>query len=66
MQREFIFDDFVEGSKRSWIKPKNRLSVVFVGEPAVGDGGPRRDFFTITECFAMLTVKKYILNLLIF
>ncbi|XP_031565225.1 G2/M phase-specific E3 ubiquitin-protein ligase-like [Actinia tenebrosa] len=46
VQRKFIFDDYLEGRKRPWIKAENRLSVVFIGEAAVDDGGPRREFFT--------------------
>ena len=42
-----LFLDYVEARKRcSWIKPENRLKVIFVGEPAEDSGGPRREFFS--------------------
>ena len=32
--------------KKKWFKPKGMLKVTYVGEPAVDDGGPKREFFT--------------------
>lgn len=32
--------------KKKWFKPTSLLRVIFVGEPAVDDGGPKREFFT--------------------
>jgi len=31
--------------EKKWFKPKAMLKVTYVGEPAVDDGGPKRDFF---------------------
>lgn len=46
VRRGQLFLDYVEARKRcQWIKPENRLKVVFVGEPAEDSGGPRREFF---------------------
>ena len=47
VRRGQLFLDCVETRKRcQWIKPENRLKVIFVGEPAEDSGGPRREFFT--------------------
>lgn len=47
VRRGQLFLDYVEARKRcQWIKPENRLKVIFVGEPAEDSGGPRREFFT--------------------
>ena len=47
VRRGQLFLDYVEARKRcSWIKPENRLKVIFVGEPAEDSGGPRREFFS--------------------
>lgn len=47
VRRGQLFLDYVEARKRwQWIKPENRLEVIFVGEPAEDSGGPRREFFT--------------------
>ena len=46
VRRKHLWEDFVEARKRPWVKPTNALKVVFVDEPAVDDGGPRREFLT--------------------
>ena len=47
VQRKSVLDDYVaKRTKCSWFYPQNKLKVVFIGEPAVDDGGPRREFFS--------------------
>lgn len=47
VRRGQLFMDYMEVRKRCcWIKPENKLKVVFVGEPAEDLGGPRREFLT--------------------
>ena len=46
VQRKFLWDDYLEARSRPWVHPENAIWVVFIGEPAVDDGGPRREFFT--------------------
>lgn len=47
VQRKSVLDDYVaKRSKCSWFSPKNKIKVVFIGEPAIDDGGPRREFFS--------------------
>ncbi|XP_068684539.1 G2/M phase-specific E3 ubiquitin-protein ligase-like [Montipora foliosa] len=41
-----IFQDYIDTRKKKWFKPKAMLKVTCVGEPAVDDGGPKREFFT--------------------
>lgn len=36
----------LHGYQEEWFKPKAMLKVTYVGEPAVDDGGPKREFFT--------------------
>ena len=49
VQRKSVLDDYVaKPTKCSWFHPQNKLKVVFIGEPAVDDGGPRREFFSGT------------------
>ena len=31
--------------QEEWFKPKAMLKVTYFGEPAVDDGGPKREFF---------------------
>ena len=53
-----MFGDYVEARKRChWIKPKSKLKVIFVGEPAEDTGGPRREFFA--GLFYHSFIKKY-------
>ena len=52
VQRISILNDYLDRRiKCSWFSPKNKIKVVFIGEPAVDDGGPRREFFSgnVTE-----------------
>lgn len=46
IRRALMWDDFKEARMKNRITPNNMLKVVFVGEPAVDDGGPRREFFS--------------------
>lgn len=50
VRRKTLWDDFLRERKRR-VKPEKMLKVVFVGEPAIDDGGPRREFFSGTELF---------------
>ena len=57
VRRKSIWEDFKdELLKRNRITPSSRIKVVFSGEPAVDDGGPRRELFSgivffISYCF---------------
>ena len=46
IRRRLIFKDYMDARKKKWFKPKALVKVTFIGEPAVDDGGPRREFFT--------------------
>lgn len=49
VQRKTVLTDYINTRKRRpWFKPDDRIKVVFVGEPAIDDGGPKREFFTGT------------------
>ena len=45
IRRCLMFQDYMDTRKKKWFKPKAMLKV-YVGEPAVDDGGPKRGFFT--------------------
>ena len=38
--------DFKQAKKKFNLVPSNKIKVVFLGEPAVDEGGPRREFFS--------------------
>ena len=46
VRRKYLWDDYLEAQNRPWVKKEYGLKVVFLGEPAVDDGGPKREFFT--------------------
>ena len=47
VQRKSVLADYIETRKRCpWFLPENNLKVIFIGEPAIDDGGPKRKFFT--------------------
>ena len=39
-----VWEDF-KRSRYCYYEPDRRLKVIFAGEPAVDDGGPKREFF---------------------
>lgn len=56
VRRKYLWDDYVEAQKRPWVKKECSLKIVFLGEPAVDDGGPKREFFT--GMYAIFVIKK--------
>ena len=49
VQRKTVLADYLSTRKRRpWFKPENRIKVVFIGERAIDDGAPKREFFTGT------------------
>ena len=47
VRRKRLWEDFVHVTKNcKWFKAQNNLKVVFLGEPAIDGGGPKREFFT--------------------
>ena len=59
VRRKTLWEDFVKERKRK-AKPEKLLKVVFIGEPAIDDGGPRREFLSgstiIFELFITLLI----------
>jgi hypothetical protein len=47
--RKTLWDDFTRERARR-LKPSKMLKVVFVDEPAIDDGGPRRELFSGNLC----------------
>ena len=45
IRRKFLWDDFKQARAHK-VKAAGNLKVIFVGECAIDDGGPRREFFT--------------------
>ena len=46
IRRKYLFKDYVEIRKKPWFRLDRLFKVVFIGEPAEDDGGPRREFFS--------------------
>eukprot|EP00794_Sanderia_malayensis_P012425 gene12425-13710_t len=45
VQRKTMWQDYVDYRKKKWVKNNSAFTLVFVGEAAVDEGGPRREFF---------------------
>ena len=45
IRRKFLWQDFKSATSTK-VQPKATLKVAFSGEPAVDDGGPRRELFS--------------------
>ena len=48
VRRCHIFEDAMVAIRRGFDEQKH-LKVIFIGEPAVDDGGPRREFFVLEQ-----------------
>ena len=47
VQRKSVLDDYILKRKQcSWFSLQNKIKVVFMGESATDDGGPKREFFS--------------------
>ena len=48
IQRKHIWSDFKQARKKFNLEhvPSHKIKIVFLGEPAVDDGSPRREFFS--------------------
>ena len=46
IRRKALWKDFVNAKDKFKIMPNQPIRVVFLGEPAVDDGGPKREFFS--------------------
>ncbi|XP_044170891.1 uncharacterized protein LOC114949567 [Acropora millepora] len=46
VRRKSMFQDYIEARKKKWFNSRQTLKVTFIGEPAIDDGGPLREFFT--------------------
>ena len=47
MRRKHLWEDTLKALKRTLWAAAKHLKVVFLGEPGIDDGGPRREFFRL-------------------
>ena len=50
VHRKTMWKDYIDFRKKPWINKESHIAIVFVGEPAVDDGGPKREFFAGKFC----------------
>jgi hypothetical protein len=60
IRRKYAYEDYVDARERLIRRKKfnqnSKLKLTFIGEPAVDDGGPRREFFSGTVyCLCLLS-----------
>lgn len=46
LRRKTLWEDFAKERRKRVKLKKNKIKVVFLGEPAIDDGRPRREFFS--------------------
>ena len=46
IRRKLIWSDFKEAHQKGIIGAANHIKIIFIREPAIDDGGPRREFFS--------------------
>ena len=65
VQRKTVLADYLNTRKRRpWFKPEDRIKVVFIGETAIDDGGPKREFFTGIVHYMDMCISACLLKLL--
>ncbi len=77
VRRKTLWKDYLDYRKKKWVKKDHGLKLVFVGEPAIDDGGPRREFFeglyvyalvlglsTVSHCGGRFGLFTFIMDLL--
>ena len=59
VRRKYIWSDFVESRSSGKVSPTDNVKIVFIGECAIDDGDPRREFFSgITTKQGRRKIKK--------
>ena len=54
IRRKVIWSDFKEARQKGIIGAADHVKIVFIGEPAIDDGGPRREFFSGMPTFVKI------------
>ena len=54
IRRKHIWKDFKVAYQQGVVRPEDHVKIVFTGEPAIDDGGPRREFFSGMPIFSPL------------
>jgi hypothetical protein len=55
VRRKYIWSDFKESRSNGKVSPTDNVKIVFIGESAIDDGGPRREFFSGMHIFTVFT-----------
>ena len=53
IRRKHIWKDFKVAYQQGVVRPEDHVKIVFIGEPAIDDGGPRREFFSGMSLFSL-------------
>lgn len=59
VRRKNILEDFLAIRKKPWFNLSNVFKVTFIGEPAIDDGGPRREFFSGLFCNLLMSYIRF-------
>ncbi len=49
VRRKSLWQDYLRARKGNY-NPKDAIKITFCGEPAIDDGGPKREFFSGNYC----------------
>jgi hypothetical protein len=60
VRRKYIWSDFKESRSNGKVSPTDNVKIVFIGESAIDDGGPRREFFSGMHFFTVLYMRCFI------
>eukprot|EP00794_Sanderia_malayensis_P012517 gene12518-13801_t len=61
IRRKYLWQDFKDIRSRGKIAPGDNIKIVFIGVPAIDDGGPKREFFAgIVSIFVLIVSHLYL------
>jgi hypothetical protein len=46
VRRRYLWEDFKAAKRKCKLSPSSKIRIIFIGEPAIDDGGPTREFLS--------------------
>ncbi len=63
IRRMYIWEHYIAAKKRFNIPPEQKVRIIFIGEPAVDDGGLKREFLSGKMPYILMEPVVYTLIL---
>ena len=60
VRRKCLWEDYKAARSRGKLSPSRQIRIIFLGEPAIDDGGPKREFFS--GKFKVQYISRFVLS----